>query len=75
MKSEGNPNDITAQLLQCEDVENDPQFARRLGTILEYTQILYDDDENLTRTGNLSGEAKAQLRSRIHEVFDLSPSS
>jgi hypothetical protein len=64
---------VSDQLLASELVGNDKRFAQRLASILEFTQILFDDDENLTRVGNLSGVAKEKLQTRILEVFDMSP--
>jgi len=62
---------VVDQLLTCEAVAGDKRFAQRLSSILEFTQLLYDDDENLTRVGNLSGVAKEKLQTRALEVFDM----
>lgn len=64
---------VSDQLLSSDLVGNDKRFAQRLASILEFTQILFDDDENLTRVGNLSGVAKEKLQTRILEVFDMNP--
>ncbi len=64
-------SDVSDQLLDCGELDGDKRLASQLAEILGYTQVLFDDDENLTRTGNLAGQAKAKLRTRIYEVFDL----
>ena len=59
-------------------IEQLPQLADHseliepLKNVFQFTQFLLDDDENLTRTGNLNAEAKRQLQSRVEEVFDMS---
>lgn len=65
---------IVDQLLVCEEVDGSKRFAQRLAAVLEFTQLLYDDDENLTRVGNLSGVAKDKLQTRILEIFDMADS-
>lgn len=40
--------------------------------ILDFVQYLLDDDNNLTKTFNLSKEAKDKLTERIVEVFESS---
>ena len=42
--------------------------------IFEYTQFLLDDDENLTKTGNLNKVARDLLRQRVRDLLSL-PSS
>jgi hypothetical protein len=44
---------VSDQLLSSDLVGNDKRFAQRLASILEFTQILFDDDENLTRVESL----------------------
>ena len=65
------PSSVSDQLLTSELVGGDKRFAQRLASILEFTQLLFDDDENLTRVGNLTGPAKDKLQARILEVFDM----
>jgi len=38
--------------------------------VLDFVQYLLDDDNNLTKTFNLSKEAKDKLTNRIVEVFE-----
>ncbi len=40
--------------------------------VLDFVQYLLDDDNNLTKTFNLSKEAKDKLTDRIIEVFESS---
>ena len=40
--------------------------------VLDFVQYLLDDDDNLTKTFNLSKEAKDKLTDRIIEVFESS---
>jgi len=39
--------------------------------IFEYTQFLLDDDENLTKTGNLNKSARDLLRQRVCDVLNI----
>ena len=77
-KSEPKPTatlTVAQQLLDCEEVDRDRRFAGRLAAVLEFTQLLFDDDENLTRVGNLSGVAKTKLEERVLEIFDMASES
>ena len=47
--------------------EGDIQNASQ---VLDFVQYLLDDDNNLTKTFNLSKEAKDKLTDRIIEVFE-----
>ena len=38
-------------------------------SIFDFTQYLLDDDENITKTGNLKSSAEAQLEERIEEII------
>ncbi|MGC4119425.1 MAG: hypothetical protein QM765_33630 [Myxococcales bacterium] len=57
--------DLLAQALADHPGLLDP--ARR---IFEYARFLLDDDEKLTKTGALNGEARELLRARILELVD-----
>jgi hypothetical protein len=57
-----------AELLK--DVDLKRREKDQLVRLFEYTQYLYDNDENLTKTLNLTKTAKDQLISRIDEVFE-----
>ena len=77
-KSEPKPTatlTVAQQLLACEEIDGDRRFAGRLAAVLEFTQRLFDDDENLTRVGNLSGVAKTKLEERVLEIFDMASES
>ena len=43
--------------------------------IFEYTQFLLDDDDNLTKTGNLNKPARDLLRKRSCELLDITDSA
>ena len=62
---------IPALLASCEALANSPELSLAAARIFEYTQFLLDSDENLTRTGNLTGEAKRQLRARAFELLGI----
>ncbi len=47
----------------------DRALAEIAGRIFEFTQFLLDDDDNLTKVGNLNGDAKARLRARVLELM------
>ena len=61
-------DELIAQLPQLADRS---ELIEPLKNVFQFTQFLLDDDENLTRTGNLNAEAKRQLQSRIEDVFDM----
>jgi hypothetical protein len=41
-----------------------------IARLFEYTQYLFDNDENLTKTMNLTKTAKESLIERIEEMFE-----
>ena len=43
---------------------------RKLIRLYEFTQYLFDNDENLTKTMNLKKGAREELLQRIDELFD-----
>ena len=57
------------EFVDCEELAGDTKLASKLGEVLGYTQLLLDDDENLTKTGNLTSVAKGKLRERITQVL------
>ncbi len=61
---------------QCFNAEIfDTHLVKTAQNIFEYTQFLLDNDENLTRTGNLNKQAKAQLHLRINELLEIKTES
>lgn len=52
-----------------------PGLVAPLKNIFQYTQFLLDEEENLTRTGNLNSEARKLLHQRIFEVLDIATSN
>ena len=48
-----------------------PDLVEAARGIFQFAQFLLDDEESLTRTGNLSGAAKDKLRARTLELLGL----
>ena len=46
---------------------------KNLIRLFEFTQYLFDNDENLTKNLNLNKNAKDQLKQRMEEMFGISP--
>ena len=46
-----------------------PDLASAAAAIFDYTQYLLDDDERLTKSGTLDGEARERLRTRTLETL------
>lgn len=62
---------VPSLLASCEALEETPELAAVVAKLFEYTQFLLDSDDNLTRTGNLTGEAKRRLRARAFELLGV----
>lgn len=62
---------IPALLASCEALAQSPELHAAAARLFDYTQFLLDSDENLTRTGNLTGEARRQLRARAFELLGI----
>ena len=60
--------DATEALLAAA-LKDAPELVDPAKRIFEYAKFLLDDDEKLTKTGALNGEAKDLLRKRILEVL------
>ena len=61
--------------LQISDkINEEPDLTRRekrnLTRLFEFTQYLFDNDKNLTKTLNLTKNAREQLIARIQETFE-----
>ncbi|MEO1267820.1 MAG: hypothetical protein AAFX99_06955, partial [Myxococcota bacterium] len=61
---------IAARLAEHEVVANEPGLAELGAAAFAYAAILLDDDDNLTRLGNPTGEAKKMLQARIEELLE-----
>lgn len=48
----------------------DESLKRDLVALFEFTQYLFDDDKNLTKTLNLTKAAREQLEARIKDLFE-----
>jgi len=57
-----------------ESTIEDPSLRNVAIGIFEYANVLLDDDENLTRIGNLNGVAKGKLRQRTMELLGVEAS-
>ncbi len=51
----------------------DKKIAEVARNIFDYTRFLLDNDENLTRTGNLNAGAREALRERTIELLGDDP--
>lgn len=60
--------DATEELLAA-TLKDTPELLDSAKRVFEYAKFLLDDDEKLTKTGALNGEAKDLLRKRILEVL------
>ncbi|MCP4111938.1 MAG: hypothetical protein GY749_41490 [Desulfobacteraceae bacterium] len=49
--------------------KEDKKTAEIARNIFDFTRFLLDNDENLTRTGNLNANAKEALRKRTAELL------
>ncbi|MFN7697432.1 MAG: hypothetical protein ACK6CU_26135 [Deltaproteobacteria bacterium] len=58
-------------LASLESLAARPDLIEPARGIFRFTQYLLDEEENLTRTGNLTGSAKEQLRARTLELLGL----
>jgi len=61
---------IAARLAEHEVVANEPGLAELGAAAFAYAAILLDDDDNLTRLGNPTGDAKKMLQARIEELLE-----
>ena len=48
-----------------------PELVGVAASLFEYANVLLDDDDNLTRVGNLTGAAKARLHARALELLGV----
>jgi len=60
---------IAARLAEHADVAADPGLAQLGAAAFAYAAILLDDDDNLTRLGNPTGDARKALQQRIEELL------
>jgi len=61
---------IAARLAENEAVAGVPGLAELGAAAFAYAAILLDDDDNLTRLGNPTGDARKLLRARIEELLE-----
>ncbi|MCB9687783.1 MAG: hypothetical protein H6738_02610 [Alphaproteobacteria bacterium] len=60
---------IARRLAAIPEVAEHPGLADVGGAAFSFASVLLDDDENLTRMGNPTGEARERLRARILELL------
>jgi len=60
---------IQEKLAAVDDVAAHPGLAELGAAAFAYANVLLDDDDNLTRIGNPTGDARAKLRARIEELL------
>ncbi len=63
--------DIEALLAQTEALNGNAKLSRAASAMFQFAQFLLDDDDNLTKTGNLNGEAKGQFQRRVLELLGV----
>lgn len=61
--------DLAALLRRAEALQEHPALVPVAKGVFEYTQVLLDDEDNLTRVGNLNADARALLRARTEELL------
>jgi hypothetical protein len=66
---------IAARLTSIPEVAEHPGLAEVGAGAFSYASVLLDDDDNLTKLGNPTGEARARLRERIVELLSASGSA
>ena len=62
---------LDSLITSTEAFKDDKPLADIATSIFEYTQFLLDDDDNLTKTGNLNKSARDLLRKRSCELLDI----
>lgn len=60
--------DATDALL-ADVLKDNPDLVDAARRVFDYAKFLLDDDEKLTKTGALNGDARELLRKRITEVL------
>jgi hypothetical protein len=65
MKFQFNISDI------LDNFELDPREKENLVSLFEFTNYLYDDEDNLTKTFKLRKKARVKLTEKIKEMFEL----
>ena len=67
------PGSTVASLLaRTEALAGDSGLAEIAARLFSFTQFLLDDDDNITKVGNLNGEARDKLRARCFELLGVS---
>jgi hypothetical protein len=69
----GPTSTVTSLLAGTEALAGDAALAEIASRVFDFTQFLLDDDENLTKVGNLNGEARDRLRARCLELLGVAP--
>jgi len=68
------PRSSIAELLaRTEALAGDRGLAEAAARLFEFSQFLLDDDDNLTKVGNLNGEARKKVRARTLELLGVDP--
>ncbi len=66
-----NDDTLNSIIKKLEQFKDDKILGDVAVKVFDYTRYLLDDDENLTRTGNLNSTAKEALRKRTLELFGV----
>jgi hypothetical protein len=60
---------ISNILKEDERIQDNPDLLEKILAVFDFTQYILDDDENLTKSANLNGNARTLLDKRIEELF------
>ena len=60
---------VETLISDSEILRDAPNLTEAARGIFEFTRFLLDDDDNLTRTGNINAEARTALRRRTLELL------
>jgi hypothetical protein len=63
---------VASLLARTEALAGDSGLAEIAARLFSFTQFLLDDDDNITKVGNLNGEARDKLRARCFELLGVS---
>ncbi len=63
---------VASLLARTDALAGDSGLAEIAARLFSFTQFLLDDDDNITKVGNLNGEARDKLRARCFELLGVS---
>ena len=63
---------VASLLARTDALAGDSGLAEIAARLFSFTQFLLDDDDNITKVGNLNGDARDKLRARCFELLGVS---